>query len=160
MPPATTTAIANPFMTTPKTRQEIIAAMLRQREEGKQIFLDTVHWNTHVRQSHEAEVNPDPDGMVARIVAALERALFKELLCLHILGPDDVSAIRSLEEGDKRAAEFNAWAERIRVQHAGDENWPVVRAVIAPWPFDAVSHAADLLRQADEVAAQQQAIAA
>ena len=127
-----------------KTRQDIIAACLTLRTEIQQIFTDAQHWNSTVRKPEEALVNPDPHGEMATILQGYERGLSKELLCIHIAGPDKISAVRSLEEADQRIAEFNAWVFTMRAQQP---DLPDMEATIAPWPYAPESHAQDLAQQ-------------
>ena len=52
--------------------------MRRIRDEIRQIFTDTAHWNENVRKPHEAIIDPDPDGMMAKIEASYTDALKRE----------------------------------------------------------------------------------
>lgn len=50
-------------------------SLLKRREnlarEIEQIFLDAEHWNTCVRKTSEAPIDPDPDGDLKSMLARL-----------------------------------------------------------------------------------------
>ena len=66
------------------------------------------------------------------------------LWCVHIVGPDDVIAYPDKESAEHKAGLLNAVLEKQNAAHVGDENWPVCRAEVMPWPHSPESHAADL----------------
>jgi hypothetical protein len=75
-----------------------------------------------------------------------------ELWCVHMLGMDDVIAQDSLASARRYAHIINESMlerEKAKPSHPFDPN---VWATPALWPHDAASHAADLARQADELA--------
>jgi hypothetical protein len=57
------------------TRESLINRARAARQEIEQIFLDVDHWN-RIRPAHEAPIDPDPDGALAR---ALEQAVAIEV---------------------------------------------------------------------------------
>jgi hypothetical protein len=79
---------------------------------------------------------------MARHLRSIEAGLKKELLCVHIEGPDDIEACDSLESGEKRARELNA----VFDSWEKTKNTPEARAVIKAWPYSAEDHAKDLTK--------------
>lgn len=76
-----------------------------------------------------------------------------ELWCVHIPGPDDLYAAVSREEAQKHADALNAAISRFYQKNPRTENHPsevAMTAVVVPWPWDAVSHAQDVIRWAKE----------
>lgn len=54
-------------------RLQLIERAVKLRSEIKQIFLDADHWNSCVRKPAEAPIDPDPDGELKNILAALQK---------------------------------------------------------------------------------------
>jgi hypothetical protein len=125
-------------------RHELITRMLDLRRESQQILTDAAHWNSSVRKPDEAPIDPDPDCDLANIILAVENAVAKELLCVHVIGPDDVEAVASLAEGDRRALELNTFFDSLEKT----ENTPLMEARVEGWHRDAAGHAEDLAQQA------------
>jgi hypothetical protein len=123
-----------------KQRHEIINEALRIRAEITQIFNDCEHWNNGVRKPSVVPINADPDGQMERYRNSIEAGLRKELLCVHVQGPDDIEACASLEDGDKRADELNAYFDSL----PKTEKPPELHARVQAWPYDAEDHAKDL----------------
>jgi hypothetical protein len=64
-----------------KTREQILEEADRIRREIEQVFIDTEYWNSV--HPNEEPINPDPDGMLARIkigVMVQDVALQNEVL--------------------------------------------------------------------------------
>jgi hypothetical protein len=60
----------------PQTREELVGRMQKLRQNIRDIFTDAEHWNlTHL---DEEPIDPDPDGLLARIAAALDVSLAAE----------------------------------------------------------------------------------
>lgn len=125
-----------------KQRHEIINEALRIRTEITQIFNDCEHWNTAVRKPSVVPINADPNGQMERYRSSIEAMLQKELLCVHVQGPDDIEACASLEAADKRAAELNAYFDSLEKT----ENSPELHARVQAWPYDAADHALELVK--------------
>ncbi len=126
-----------------KQRHEIINEALRIRAEMQQIFNDCEHWNAHVRQPSVVPINPDPDGQMGRFIRSIDAGLQKELLCVHIEGPDEIEACSSLEAAIKRAAELNAYfATFEKTEHSSE-----LHARVQAWPYDAEDHANELAKK-------------
>lgn len=123
-----------------KQRHEILNEALRIRVEIKQIFTDAEHWNLHVRKPSVVPIDPDPQGQMGNYLRSIEAGLQKELLCVHIQGPDEIEACASLEAADNLAAELNAFFETLHKT----EHTPEMRATVQAWPYDAEDHAKDL----------------
>lgn len=68
------------------------------------------------------------------------------LWAVHISGPDDIHAAPSHEEATARAAQINEW---YSARENKSENDPLLEAAVTPWPYDAATHAADLLKWHD-----------
>lgn len=62
-----------------KTRQEIIDEAKRIRAECLDIIATAEYWNTNVRKPHEAVIDPDPDGFLARTIASIDKGLENEI---------------------------------------------------------------------------------
>lgn len=69
------------------------------------------------------------------------------LLCVNVLGPDDIYACASRAEAEKLAEEMNAHIAAL--PDKDHPNWPRLSAIVAPWPGSAKSHAEDLARGAE-----------
>lgn len=54
-------------------RESLLKRRDKLAHEIEQIFLDAEHWNTCVRKSHEAPIDPDPDGELKRILVSLRK---------------------------------------------------------------------------------------
>lgn len=61
-------------------RAQIIAKAARMCDEIGQIFLDAQHWNNI--HPDEEPINPDPDGMLTRMLKDLEHFLRTERIKL------------------------------------------------------------------------------
>jgi hypothetical protein len=61
-----------------KNREQIVADARRQRDEIAQIFTDVASWNQNVRKADEAEIDPDPDGLLKELKEGLDRFLAAE----------------------------------------------------------------------------------
>ena len=75
-----------------------------------------------------------------------------ELWCIRIPGPDDLFAKESKEAAEIAAAEHNKaiteWYEtQTELKRELLPTLENMKAVVEPWPWDAGSHAADLLEQ-------------
>ena len=57
-PPPPHVAVTSPA----EARATLIARTINHIAEVRQYFADIDHWNTCVRKSHEALIDPDPDG--------------------------------------------------------------------------------------------------
>lgn len=125
-----------------KQRHEIINEALRIRAEITQIFNDCEHWNNAVRKPSVVPIDADPNGQMERYRTSIEAGLQKELLCVHIEGPDEIEACASLEAADKRAAELNAFFDSLE----RTVNSPDMRARVQAWPYDAEDHAKELVK--------------
>lgn len=73
-----------------------------------------------------------------------EKDIVEPLWCVHVRGPDSLIAQPDRETADRRAAE---WNERIVTIAAREPHpyAPQITCVVAEWPHDAYSHAADLI---------------
>jgi hypothetical protein len=60
------------------SRESILALAKRTRMEIQQIFTDVEHWNDSVRKPDEAEIDPDPDGQLAKALKSIDAMLEKE----------------------------------------------------------------------------------
>ena len=72
----------------------------------------------------------------------------EKLWCVHTIGPDDVNAAPDFDTAEQWASAQNRMMREYTQArgYADDPNWPEVRSVVALWPYDAASHAADLPR--------------
>lgn len=61
-----------------KTRKQMIRDARRIRGEIAQIFADAAHWNTCMRKPDEPPLDPDRDGLLARIAKDLDAFLKRE----------------------------------------------------------------------------------
>lgn len=61
------------------TRNQLIENARKNRNEIAQLFTDAAYWNNHVRPPGVAAINPDPDGQLARIAAAYDAMLSREI---------------------------------------------------------------------------------
>lgn len=71
--------------------------------------------------------------------------------CVHVPGPDDLYAAASHEAAQAHADALNAMIRRYIETNTTTENDPseiAMTAVVVPWPYDAASHAEDLIRWA------------
>jgi hypothetical protein len=59
-------------------RQRLVERSIALRCEIQSIFDDVSHWNRHVRQPDEAEIDPDPDGELRRICDRIDAMLKSE----------------------------------------------------------------------------------
>ena len=59
-------------------RAALVTRARQQRAEIEQYFADLAHWNAAVRRPDEAPIDPDPDGIVARLMQGLDRLLAVE----------------------------------------------------------------------------------
>lgn len=75
-----------------------------------------------------------------------KRAQAEMLWCMHVRGPDDVYPAPDYAAALKWSDTANELCEQARAKHPGDDNVPRLRAVPAPWPWDAASHAAGLAK--------------
>ncbi|BCZ75798.1 hypothetical protein [Acetobacter phage phiAP1] len=71
------------------------------------------------------------------------------LWCVTVAGPDEVHAVQDYATGVRKARELNEWLER---NNKKDEYAPIIYALIDEWPWDAESHAKDIVRQEQEEA--------
>ncbi len=93
-----------------------------------------------VRKPSVVPIDPDPDGQMGRFIRSIDAGLQKELLCVHIEGPDEIEADPSLEAAIKRASELNAYfATFEKTEHS-----PELHARVQAWPYDAEDHANEL----------------
>ena len=53
----------------------IIARAKRLKAEIEQIFTDAAWWNDNGRHPHEDQIDPDPDGLLRRLVDGIDRML-------------------------------------------------------------------------------------
>ena len=67
-----------------------------------------------------------------------------DLWCVHIIGPDDVIAYPDKASAENEARLLNESIADEAARHRDDENWPAGRAEVAPWPWSAEAHAADM----------------
>lgn len=125
-----------------KPRFEILNDALRLRAEALQIIADCAHWNEYCRKPDERPIDPDPWGQLAQVIAVVENGLRKELLCVHVAGPDEIEARLDLEDAERRATELNQFFDSHEKHHFN----PEMRATVQAWPYDAASHAADLVK--------------
>lgn len=61
------------------------------------------------------------------------------LLAVHVSGPDVLIAAADLAEAEHHVARINAYLASL--PEDGSDNWPVMRASVATWPYSAESHA-------------------
>lgn len=59
-----------------QTREQLVARMRKLRQDIAAIFDDAEHWNR--LHPDEEPIDPDPDGLLARIAAALDASLARE----------------------------------------------------------------------------------
>jgi hypothetical protein len=59
-------------------RADLVERTRALLDECRQCFRDAEHWNANVRKPHEAPLNPDPHGELAKIIEACETCLKKE----------------------------------------------------------------------------------
>jgi hypothetical protein len=65
-----------PYLRTPHgpadaaKRVELIQRAVAEKQKIQAYFEDVAHWN-RVRQPHEAEIDPDPDGQMAELLRYL-----------------------------------------------------------------------------------------
>lgn len=57
---------------------DVVTRAIRLRSEMRQIFTDVAHWNEHVREPHEAPIDPDPDGELTELIAAIDKLLERQ----------------------------------------------------------------------------------
>lgn len=55
------------------TKESLLRRRSRLAHDIEQIFIDAQHWNECVRETHEAPIDPDPDGELKRILEALKQ---------------------------------------------------------------------------------------
>jgi hypothetical protein len=60
-------------------RQRLIDRHIALRLEIQGIFNDCAHWNEHVRQPHEAPIDPDPDGQLRKVADDIDAMLKREV---------------------------------------------------------------------------------
>lgn len=77
-----------------------------------------------------------------------------ELWCIRIPGPEDIFAMPSREAAEQEKASHDAaittWYQNPTVDKKYLPSLENMMAVVEPWPYDAESHAEDLLNQAGE----------
>lgn len=115
-----------------KTRTQIINETLRIRAEIEQIHDDVRHWNDNVRKAHEQPIDWDPSGDMQRLHMGIDEGLKKELLCVHVAGPDEVEAVASLAAADTRVLELN-----VAFGRTASDCWASIQA----WPGTPEEHA-------------------
>ena len=89
-------------------------------------------------------------GLAAADAADPLAKIEEVLWCVTVAGPDELHAVPDYATGVRKARELNEWLER---NNKKDENAPIIFALIDEWPWDAESHAKDLVRQEKEEAA-------
>lgn len=55
-----------------RTKESLLKRREKLIHDIEQIFLDAEHWNTCVRQPDEALIDPDPDGVLRKMLATLK----------------------------------------------------------------------------------------
>lgn len=60
----------------PQTREQLVARMRKLRQDIAAIFDDAAYWNRV--HPDEEPIDPDPDGLMARIATALDASLAGE----------------------------------------------------------------------------------
>lgn len=97
--------------------------------------------NRDLNESIRARRRAAREHLDAAIIAATATAALNDegqLWCMHILGPDDVFPAPSKEHAEMAAKAHNA----LIVRHStGKEGDVLCKAVVAPWPHSAKSHA-------------------
>ncbi|MGI4744936.1 MAG: hypothetical protein ACRYFY_02670 [Janthinobacterium lividum] len=68
------------------------------------------------------------------------------LWCVHTIGPDDINAAPDFDTAEEWATRHNRLMREYTTATGmdNDPNWPLVRCVVALWPWDPASHANDL----------------
>lgn len=74
--PMPTYDIPDDLQSQPQTRAQLVARMRKLRQDIDDIFSDAEHWNRI--HPNEEPIDPDPDGLMGKIAAALDTALADE----------------------------------------------------------------------------------
>jgi hypothetical protein len=76
----------------------------------------------------------------------------RELLAVHVEGPDDIIAVASREEGEKLVTEINQWQADL-ISSADDQTrglYPAIHASVVPWEWGPSAHAEILIEQQED----------
>ncbi|WP_434603990.1 hypothetical protein [Acetobacter oryzoeni] len=99
------------------------------------------NWKVYEEEAQIAVSAADAADPLAKIEGVL--------WCVTVAGPDEVHAVQDYATGVRKARELNEWLEQ---NNKKDEYAPIIYALIDEWPWDAESHAKDIVRQEQEEA--------